>query len=206
MFQTIFFIVLTSIVSIIAFSNRQIFDKLKFNAYMVIQRKEYGRLFGHALLHADWMHLIVNMFVLYMFGQSVEQFFKAYMPGGGFLYVLMYLLAVPAATIPALIKQKNNHSYNSVGASGAVAAVLFASILINPEGRVAFLFVPIPIPNPIFGILYLAYSYFMDKRGNDNVAHDAHFAGAVFGFIFPILFEPRLIILFFSSVLHMSIF
>ncbi len=200
MFITYFIIAATGLVSILAFSNRTIFDKLKFNPYMVTKKKQYERLFGHAILHADWMHLIVNMYVLYAFGGIVEEYFSIYMPGGRFTYMLMYLLAIPAATLPALINKTNDHSYNSVGASGAVAAVLFASILVYPGGRIGFLFVPIPIPNPIFGILYLAYSYIMSKRSGDNVAHDAHFAGAVFGFAFPIILKPQLITSFINSL------
>ena len=202
MLITYLIIAVTAIVSIYGFSNGEIFNKFKFNPYMVSKRGEYVRIFTHALLHADWMHLIVNMFVLYMFGGVVESVFKELIPGAGFSYLLFYILSIPAASIPALIKRRNDHSYNSVGASGAVAAVLFASILIHPEGSVAFFFIPIPIPNPIFAVLYLAYSYFMDKRSKDNIAHDAHFAGAVFGFIVPGLLYPDFFKNFFNYILN----
>jgi len=188
MILTIFLIAVTVIISVLAFNNLDLFNKLKFNAVMVTQKKDYSRLFSHALIHADWMHLIVNMFVLYSFGQVVETSFSVLFPAGNFIYVLMYVLAVPFASIPSLLKHKNNVSYNSVGASGAVMAVLFASILLSPNGTLMIFPIPIPIKSWIFGIIYLGYSYFMSKKSNDNIAHDAHFAGAIFGFIFPIIF------------------
>ena len=198
---TLFLIIATSAVSITAFNNKGLFDKLKFNAYMIVRKNEKGRIFAHGLLHADWGHLIVNMFVLYMFGEIVEQYFTEIMPKfGKLLYIAMYVLAIPVSTIPALIKHKNHTYYNSVGASGAVSAILFASILLDPTTSVMFIFIPIPIPSPIFGVLYLGYSYYMSKKNADNIAHDAHFAGSVFGFIFPIIIQPYLIFRFFEMI------
>ncbi len=203
---TIFLIAITAIVSIMAFRNRAMFDKLKFNPYMVSEKRDYVRLFSHALLHADWMHLIVNMFVLYSFGGVVEEAFsyEGLFPNtyyyGKFLYVLMYILAIPIATIPALIKHKKNHSYNSVGASGAVSAVVFTSIIIAPTSTLMIIPIPIPIPATIFGLLYLAYSFYMSKRSRGNIAHDAHFIGAVFGIIFPLILSPGLFMHFINSV------
>ncbi len=203
---TIFLIAITAIISIMAFRNRVMFDKLKFNPYMVSEKKDYGRLFTHALIHADWMHLIINMYVLYSFGRVVESTFAdtRFFPNtyffGKFLYVLMYLVAVPIATIPALIKHKKSHAYNSVGASGAVSAVVFASIIIAPDSSIGIIFIPISIPSSIFGLLYLAYSFYMSKRSQGNIAHDAHFIGAVFGLIFPLILNPNLFMYFINSV------
>jgi len=198
---TLFLILVTSVVSIAAFGNREIFDKLKLNPFMVLQRKEWGRVLGHGLLHADWMHLIINMYVLYSFGGAIEQVFDMISRYGKFWYVIMYVLSVVAATLPALYKHRNSHSYNAVGASGAVSAVAFASILIMPTSKISFVFLPfLQIPAYIFGFLYLVYSYFMAKRAAGNVAHDAHFAGAVFGFLFPLIIEPSLIQRFFVQI------
>jgi len=122
---------------------------------------------------------------------------------GKFWYVLMYVLALGAATLPALFMHRNSHSYNAVGASGAVSAVAFASILILPTSTISFVFIPVlKIPAYIFGFLYLVYSYFMAKRGIGNVAHEAHFAGAVFGFLFPLILEPSLIVYFLGQILY----
>ncbi len=190
---TLFIIIVTSLISYMGFSNRELFDKLKFNPYLVVHKQEYGRMFSHGLLHSGWTHLLINMFVLYSFGGQIEMMFQIISSHGKTLYVLMYVLAFAAASIPALFKYRNLHYYNAVGASGAVSAVVFAGILIMPMSRISFIFLPfIRIPAVIFGLAYLLYSYYMAKRGADNVAHEAHFAGAVFGFIFPLIIEPRL--------------
>lgn len=204
--NTIFLIVITVIVSAKAFSNDEMFNKLKFNAYMVMQKKEYGRIFSHALLHSGWLHLGVNMYVLWSFGRQVEYFFSEPLifgelaRYGKFFYVLMYILAVGVATIPALIKHRNNHSYNSVGASGAVSAVVFSLILFAPKMPMGIILIPIRLPAYILGALYLIYSYIMSRRGDTRIAHDAHFAGAVFGFVFPLLLNPKIILHFFYSI------
>jgi membrane associated rhomboid family serine protease len=146
------------------------------------------------------------MYVLWIFGATVEnafsdiEIFPQTHTLGKFFYVLMYVSAIPIATIPALFKHKNNHYYNSVGASGAVSAVVFTTILLAPGMKLGILFIPFSVPSYIFGLLYLVYSYFMSKRDNDNVAHDAHFVGSVFGFLFPILLNPNLLLLFINQI------
>jgi len=208
MYLTLFLIITTSIVSFMAFNNQELFNKLKFNAFMVWNKREFSRLFSHALVHGGWLHLIVNMYVLWMFGKAVETtfsdhvFFPKTYSYGKFLYVLMYVLAVPVASLPALFKQKNNHYYNSVGASGAVSAIVFTTILLAPDLPLGIILIPIQLPAYIFGILYLAYSYFMSKKDKGNIAHDAHFVGSVFGFIFPIFLNPGLIHNFIFQITH----
>ncbi len=197
---TFFIIILTSSVSIYAFNNRQLFDKFKLNPYMVVQRKEYIRIFTHALLHADWGHLIFNMLTLYFFGKLVEQYFIMIFPAGKLLFVLLYILGIIVSSIPTILKNKNNHWYNSVGASGAVSAVLFAGILFDPHMSIFIMFIPIPIPAFLFGIAYLVYSQYMSRQNKDNINHDAHFYGAVFGFMFPVLLKPALIGYFFTML------
>ncbi len=197
---TFFIIILTSSVSIYAFNNRQLFDKFKLNPYMVVQRKEYIRIFTHALLHADWGHLIFNMLTLYFFGKLVEQYFIMIFPAGKLLFVLLYIIGIFVSSIPSILKNKNNHWYNSVGASGAVSAVLFAGILFDPHMSIFIMFIPIPIPAFLFGIAYLVYSQYMSRQNKDNINHDAHFYGAVFGFMFPVLLKPALIGYFFTML------
>jgi len=204
--NTIFLIVITVIVSAKAFSNDEMFNKLKFNAYMVARKKEYFRMFSHGLLHAGWLHLGINMYVLWSFGQTVESifsrtdFFGELARYGKFFYVLMYVLAIPIAALPSLFKHRNNFSYNSVGASGAVSAVVFSLILFAPLAPLRIILIPIDIPAVVLGAGYLIYSYIMSRRGDSGIAHDAHFAGAVFGFLFPLILNPKIILHFFYSI------
>ena len=201
MYVTILIIIITSLISVLAFSNYELFNKLKFNAYMVVHKKQYARLLTNGLVHSGWLHLIINMYVLWIFGRFVESAFIQILPIGRILYTVMYVFAIPFSSIPALIKHKNNHYYNAVGASGAVSAVVFTTILLAPRTSLFIMFIPIPVPAYVFGLLYLIYSYYMSKRGGiDNIAHDAHFAGSVFGFTFPLIFEPHLFMNFINQI------
>lgn len=182
----------TSLVSYLAFGNPVMMERMQFNAAKVVHRNEYYRLISHAFVHANWTHLIVNMFVLYFFGRGIEQYFAFYFGNRATAYfILLYFGGILASTVWSLITQKNNYYYNAVGASGAVSALLFAFIFFNPW-EMLYLFAFLPIPGIVFAVGYLAYSYWMSRRQTDNVAHDAHFLGAVFGFVFPILANPRL--------------
>jgi membrane associated rhomboid family serine protease len=139
------------------------------------------------------MHLIFNMLTLYFFGDYVEEWFAALFPDfGKTLYITFYVAAIVAASSATFQKYRNTSSFASIGASGAVAAVLFACILLNPTIGIMMFFIPIPIPGFIFGALYLWYSSYAAKRGGDNIDHTAHFFGAVFGFFFPLLLKPSL--------------
>lgn len=199
---TPFIIAISALVSIIAFSNRILFDRLKFNAYFVTHSKEWYRTLTYGLIHANWMHLIINMYVLYSFGNVVEHFFGLlFFEKAQFYFVLMYVSSLAISVLPDLQKHKENPTYNAVGASGAVSAVVFASILFFPVGEIYLFFIPFGIPSFIFGAVYLIYSVYMAKKESDNIGHMAHFSGAVFGFIFPILFKPKLFILFFEQIL-----
>jgi membrane associated rhomboid family serine protease len=190
---TWFIIGVTALVSYIAFQNAGLMAKLQFNAAQIVQRKEYYRLVTHAFIHANWGHLIVNMLVLYFFGPAIENYLGYYFGNRATAYFLMlYFGGILASNIWSLIKHKNNYYYNAVGASGAVSAVLFAFIFFDPLEKL-LLFAILPIPGILFAAGYLIYSYQMSKRKNDNVAHDAHFLGALFGFIFPVLLKPNLL-------------
>lgn len=183
---------ITVAVSFSCFQNYELLEKLRFNPALVVQRKQYYRLFTHAFVHADWTHLFVNMFVLYFFGPVVEKFFAYYFGRISMIYfIVLYLGGVLFANLWSLQKHKNNYAYNAVGASGAVSAILFTFIFFAPWEMLYF-FGIIPIPGILFGIGYLFYSYKMTKQNKDHVAHDAHFLGAIFGFLFPILLQPEL--------------
>jgi membrane associated rhomboid family serine protease len=190
---TIVIIALTAIVSLIAFNNRELFRRLAFNAYDIKHFKNSYRFLSYALIHADWIHLLVNMMVLYSFGRIVETYYGIYFGLKGILYyILLYLGGIALSTLPSYGKHKDDYSYTAVGASGAVSAVLFASIIFDPMSKIMIFPIPIGIPAIIFGPLYLAYSWYMGKKNIDNVGHDVHFWGAIFGFVFTIVLKPAL--------------
>lgn len=185
--MTIILIAITSLISIAAFSRTDLMDKLQFNASQIYHRKEYYRLISHGFVHANWEHLIVNMIVLLSFGQAIEEYFEyGFGRMANAYFLMLYFGGMIVSNAYALIKHRNNYYYNAVGASGAVSAVLFAAIFFEPWDKIYF-FGVIPVPGIVFAVLYLVYSYYMSRKQNDNIAHDAHFLGAVFGFIFPIL-------------------
>jgi len=190
--MTIILIAITVVVSYAAFNSAKLMDKLQFNASKIWYKKEYHRLITHAFVHANWEHLFVNMIVLFSFGRAIEAYFKHNFGSNHILYFfLLYFGGILTSNIYALIKHHKNYFYNAVGASGAVASVLFASIFFDPWNNIYF-FGILPIPGIVFAGLYLVYSYQMSHKQKDNVAHDAHFLGALYGFIFPIILNPRL--------------
>jgi membrane associated rhomboid family serine protease len=147
------------------------------------------------------MHLAVNLFVLFGFGISVELAYKTLFGSmmGGVYYLLLYVLGLAASSIFDYFKHRNNYGYNAVGASGAVSSVLFAAILFSPTS-ILLLYGIIPIPAVIGGALYLGYSYYMGRKGTDNIGHDAHFWGAVWGFAFTALLDYRLLFSFWEQI------
>ena len=190
--MTIILIAITVAVSYAAFKSPKLMENLQFNASKIYHKNEYHRLITHAFVHANWEHLFVNMIVLFSFGQAIEIYFKYNFGNNHILYYfLLYFGGILTSNLYALIKHRNNYFYNSVGASAAVASVLFAAIFFDPWHKILFFYV-LPIPGIIFAALYLVYSYQMSIKQKDNVAHDAHFLGALFGFIFPILINPTL--------------
>lgn len=190
--MTLILIAITVAVSFAAFKSPKMMDLLQFNASKIYHKHEYHRLITHAFIHANWEHLFVNMIVLLSFGEAIEVYFKNNFGNNSILYyILLYFGGILVSNIYALIKHRNNYFYNSVGASGAVSAVLFAAIFFDPWNMIYF-FGILPIPGIVFAVLYLFYSYQMSNKQKDNVAHDAHFLGAVYGFIFPIMLNPRL--------------
>jgi membrane associated rhomboid family serine protease len=194
-------VAITVIVSLLAFNNRELFRRLAFNAYDIKHFKNTYRFLSYALIHADWMHLLVNMWVLYSFGRIVEEYYGMYFGLKGILYyILLYVGGIALSTLPSYGKHKDDYSYTAVGASGAVSAVVFASIIFAPLSKIYLFPIPIGIPSILFGVLYLIYSAYMGKKNLDNIGHDAHFWGAVFGFVFTIVLKPALIINLYSTL------
>jgi membrane associated rhomboid family serine protease len=190
--MTLILIAITVAVSFAAFNNAKLMDRLQFNASKIIYKKEYHRLITHAFIHANWEHLFVNMIVLFSFGKAIETYFSYLFGDKAVMYFfLLYFGGILVSNIYALIKHRHNYFYNSVGASGSVSSILFAAIFFDPWNNIYF-FGILPIPGVVFAVLYLVYSYQMSMKQKDNVAHDAHFLGALYGFVFPILLNPAL--------------
>jgi membrane associated rhomboid family serine protease len=193
-------IAITVVVSFYAFSNQEVMRRFIMNPYLVKTRRQYYRFISSGFLHKDHIHLIFNMIALYFFGPIVETIFTTIFGQLGSVYfVILYLISMVVADIPSYFKHANNPGYNSLGASGAVSAVVFAFILFLPLERICIYFV-ICINGFILGIIYLIYSYYQGRKGGDLINHDAHFYGAVFGLIFCIILYPRSIFIFWEQL------
>ena len=198
--MTLSIIIITSLISIIAFQKLDIMNRYQFNPYAVKHNNEWIRFFSHALLHADWVHLIFNMLVLYFFGSIVESYFKYYFEVKGILYfLLLYIGGGIFAVLPTYRKHQDDIYYNSVGASGAVSAILFASVLLDPVKQIC-LYGILCLPGLIWALIYLGYSYYMGRKGQDNINHDAHFWGAIFGIVFTIAIRPTFAVEFLNKL------
>ena len=186
----------TVVVSYICFGNHELFRKLAFIPYCTVHNREWYRLITHGFVHADMTHLLVNMFTFWSFGKYIEETFR-YLGFGEGAFLLLYFGGMVVASASDVIRYRNAAWYTSIGASGAVSAVLFTAIFLNPWDKI-LLFAAIPIPGILFGLLYLAYCQYMARQGSDNINHNAHFYGAVYGFLFPALLNPSLIKAFLS--------
>lgn len=183
---TLIIIGVTVALSLKAFNASDFQFKWMFYPYRVHRNKEHYRFLSHLFIHGDQMHLFFNMFVLFSFGRLMEIILTAEYGSvmGSVYYVMLYFLGGLAAGLWPLARNIDNPNYMSLGASGAVSSVLFASILWLPHGGIYLMFIPFEIPAWLFGILYLGFEFYMSKRGGTRVAHDAHFGGALFGIVF----------------------
>lgn len=198
---TLIIIAITAVVSFSALNNRVLFEKLLFQPFVMQHGKEWYRFLTHALLHGSVMHLVVNMYVLWMFGMAVEPAYGGIVQGDPLLpYLLLYIGGVVLSSVPSYFKQRDNPNYRAVGASGATSAVVFAFILLHPDVKLMLIFLPIPMAAWIFGALYLLYEWYMSKRGAGHIAHDAHYFGALYGIAFTATLEPGAISHFIQTV------
>ncbi|WP_348056504.1 rhomboid family intramembrane serine protease [Dokdonella sp.] len=181
-----------------AFSNAQLIDRLILWPPAITRAKEYWRLATCGLIHADPQHLIFNMITLYFFGRLVEPFLATRI--GAIGYALFYVVGLVVSSLPSYLNHRNDPAYRSLGASGAVSAVLFAFIVLQPWATI-YVFV-LPIPAVIYAVLYLAYTFYMDRRASDRINHSAHLWGAVYGMLFPVLIEPAVLPRFFQLLVH----
>jgi membrane associated rhomboid family serine protease len=176
-------IIVTVGVSLMAFNNRAMMEKMLYIPYDCKHNNNYSRIFSHILIHADWGHLIFNMMSLYFLGDFLlySFVFEYGEAMGQFHFLVLYLLGALFATLIPYVRNQDNPNYRSLGASGAVSSVIFAAILWNPTMEIGLLFIPFAIPAYIFGPLYLLYEFYADKKGTTGIAHDAHIGGAIFG-------------------------
>ena len=196
--HTISIMLITIAISLIAFSKQVVMNRLIFWPPAIQQQGQYDRFIGHGFIHADGMHLFFNMFTLFFFGNVIEHYYRNILYDMGF--VLFYLGGLVAAIIPSYLKHKNDSHWASLGASGAVSAVLFAYILFKPWHIIYVYF--IPIPAIVFAVLYVGYSVWASKKSNSNINHSAHLWGAAYGVITTIIIEPDLLLYFLNTVIR----
>ena len=198
MIITLVIIAITCIVSFLAFNNASLMRDLILWPPALTRDKQYYRLVTYGFIHAGPQHLLFNMITLFFFGAAMEQFYAEYL--GVFGFAIFYIGGLIVSILPTFLRNRNNPGYRSLGASGAVSAVLFAFILLQPWSQI-IVFV-IPIPAIIYAVLYTVYSIYMDRQGTDNVNHAAHLWGAAYGVVFTIIMEPRVIGVFLDSLAH----
>lgn len=199
---SVLLIVLTSIISFYAWSHPELLERWIMTPHLVHKRNEWYRFVSSGFLHADLGHLVFNMIAFYSFAQVVQVIFGAYFGEvlGAGLFLLLYITGIIVSDIPSYLKHRNDFDYRSLGASGGVASVMFAAILFNPLGSIRIMFLPIDIPSFIFGILYLIYSYFQGRRMGDNINHDAHLYGALYGILFTLVAIPKSALIFWAQI------
>jgi membrane associated rhomboid family serine protease len=199
-------IALTAGISMYAWSNRELMEKWIFSPYLVSQRGQWYRFLTSGFLHADFVHLGFNLFAFYSFSPAVlSEFAGAYgIQGGIAAFLLLYIGGIIVSDIPTYFRHRNDPAYRSLGASGGVSSVLFASILFYPVavngGGIYIIPIPFPIQPFLFGFLYLAYSYYQGRRRGDNINHDAHFYGALFGILVALALVPQAGLAFIEQV------
>ena len=190
----------TVLVSLAAWQKPDWMELMTMNPYRIDRKKQYWRFISSGFIHADFTHLFFNLFSFYFFGTQLENIFSVIFPGmGPETFVLFYLLGILVADLPTYFKQKNNSYFNSLGASGAVSAVIFAGIMFFPTEKI-YLFGLLGIPGIIYAGLFTWYSIEMDRRGKDYVNHSAHLYGGLFGILFVSLTYPKVWITFIEQI------
>ena len=191
----------TAIISYQAFNNYSLFQKLLFNPWSVKNRNEYYRVLSHTLVHSDFTHLAFNMITFYSFGSFLEQYFYKLwgQQNGMILFLVLYVGGTIVASLPALRKHSDDSSYNAVGASGAVSAIMMAFMIMFPMAQLRFFFL-IPMPAYIGALVFFAMEHFLQKKGGTNIAHDAHIYGALAGILFVVLLDIDYLVRFFTQI------
>ena len=206
---TIALIIANVIISLMALNNHDVMSRTIMWPYGVKRHRQYYRFITSGFLHADYIHLFFNMFTLFFFGRIVEVIFTAYGLGGKISYIALYFLALIISDIPSYLKHRDNYNYQSLGASGAVSAVVFAAIVFNPWSSI-YIYGAIKISAFVYGVLYIIYCVAMARRGGDHINHDAHLWGSLFGLGFTIALiaamQPILFDFILEQLKHPSLF
>jgi membrane associated rhomboid family serine protease len=203
---TLIIIIGTAILSFYAWQNTQLFNNWMFNPYKAYTRNQYYRFLSSGFVHTDGMHLLFNMITLYFFGSKLENYYESIFGTKGLIiFVITYLAGIVLSDLKTFIKHRNNPGYNSIGASGGVSSILFASILYDPTSSICLYFA-ICIPGFILGGLYLVYSYYQGRASAGRINHDAHLYGALFGIVFTIIVRPAVVVEFIQQIQQFRIF
>ena len=197
---TFLLIGVTVLVSWQAFNNPRLLERLILWPPAIERNRQYERLVTHGFIHADGQHLLFNMITLFFFGRVIEPVFVAQIGVLGF--AAFYLSAIVMAIMPTYFRHQHDSHYRSLGASGAVSAVLFSYILFAPWSLIFVFF--LPVPAILYAVAYVGYSIWMDRRGGDNINHSAHLWGAAYGVMFTLLMEPDVLGHFGRQVLQPS--
>lgn len=204
---TTILLLITGAVSMYVFTRPDLQERLMLNPYRVSRKGEWYRFISSGLIHQGWVHLLFNMFTFYFFGRWIERYFVIVhgQELGYFYFLLLYIGGIIVADIPTYLKYKDSPYYNSLGASGGVSSIIFATIFYNPTEEVC-LYAFLCLPGFIWGGIYLAYSYFYDRQGSDSVNHSAHLYGALYGFLLAVLIRPSAIAHFFDAIMQWRLF
>lgn len=182
--------------SLLAFYNDELYGRMILNPYQVAKGKETFTLLTSGFIHKDWVHLVFNMMTYYFFAFNLEATI------GHWQFALLYVASLVLSDLPTVYKNRENFWYRSLGASGAISAVVFSSIMFDPMAHMGILLIPVQIPAIIFGGLYLVYCVYASRRASDGINHDAHFYGALCGIVFTIILVPASVHIFFDKLAH----
>lgn len=197
---------ITVLISMVSFNNEDLLRRFMMTPYQISHQKQYYRFLTSGFIHRDHIHLLMNMISFYFFGRVIESIFgQLFQAMGGIYFIALYLIAIVVSDIPTYLKNKNNPGYHSLGASGGVAAVIFASIILLPLQKICLYFA-LCMPGFILGTLYLVYSYYQGRKANDGINHDAHLYGALFGLLFCAVLYPESLPDFFRQIMSWRFF
>ena len=198
-------ILITAIASYLAYTRKEILQKLIMHPYTVTRERQFYRLLTSGFIHSGFIHFFFNMLALYFFGPYIEMIFLELHPSSGsIIFILFYLSAIVISDLTSLRKNKDNPGYYSLGASGAVSAIVFCWIMFFPTRTIYIYF--IPMPGFILGALYLIYSYYQSKNPDSHINHDAHLWGAVYGILFTVILYPAVVPRFIEQLSGFELF
>lgn len=184
------------IVSLVSFSRgRGMFEALSLHPYSVVYQRKWYMLLTSGFIHADFSHLLFNMLSFFFFALPLERIV------GGTAFLIIFFGSMILSDIPSVLKYKNDPAYRSLGASGGVSGVIFSYILYDPMSKIYLFLIPIGIPAALFAVLYLAYSYYAERAGQDHINHSAHMWGGITGAVITILLDPNALNIFFARLL-----